>query len=178
MNKDGILNSLDRTYLGSSIPKFVYGFNFELGYKGFEFSADFQGQVGNKIFNAKEVVRPDPYNFEQHVFNRWTGPGTSNTEPKASFGGYNYSISDRFIQDGSFLRLRNITLAYRVPASFAKKFRLNDLRVYLKGTNVYTLTKFTGYTPEIGSFDVLSNGIDNGTYPVTAVYSVGINLTF
>jgi len=177
-NGDGKLNSLDRAYLGSSIPKFVYGFNFELAYKGFEFSADFQGQVGNKIFNGKEVVRPDPYNFEQHVFNRWTGSGTSNTEPRSSFGGYNFSISDRFIQDGSFMRLRNVTLAYRVPESFAKKIKLNDLRIYLKGTNVYTLTKFTGYTPEIGSYDVLSNGIDNGTYPVTAVYSVGINLTF
>ncbi|MFA5816339.1 MAG: TonB-dependent receptor [Bacteroidales bacterium] len=177
-NGDGKLNGLDRTYLGSSIPKFVYGFNFELAYKGFEFSADFQGQTGNKIFNGKEVVRPDPYNFEQHVYNRWTGPGTSNTEPRSSFGGYNFSISDRFVQDGSFMRLRNVTLAYRVPESFAKKFKLNDLRIYLKGTNIYTLTQFTGYTPEIGSYDVLSNGIDHGTYPVTAVYSVGLNLTF
>jgi TonB-linked SusC/RagA family outer membrane protein len=178
MNHDGKINSSDRTYLGSSIPTFIYGFNFELDYKGFEFSADFQGQVGNKIFNGKEVVRPDPYNFEKHVFNRWTGEGTSSTEPRSSFGGYNFSVSDRFIQDGSFLRLRNLTLAYRVPESFAKRFRLTDLRVYLKGSNLFTLTKFTGYTPEIGSFDVLSNGIDNGTYPVTAVYSIGLNLTF
>ena len=177
-NGDGKLNSLDRTYLGSSIPKFVYGFNFELGYKGIEFSADFQGQIGNKIFNGKEVVRPDPYNFEQHVFNRWTGPGTSTTEPRASFGGYNYSISDRFLQDGSFLRLRNLMVSYRVPEAIAKKLKLNDLRIYLKGTNAYTLTRFTGYTPEIGSYDVLSNGIDHGTYPVTAVYSIGLNLTF
>jgi hypothetical protein len=177
-NKDGKLNSLDRTYLGSSIPKFIYGFNFELGYKGFEFSADFQGQVGNKIFNGKEVVRPDPYNFEQHVFDRWTGPGTSTTEPRSSFGGYNFSISDRFLQDGSFLRLRNIMVAYKVPEAFAKKLKLNDLRIYVKGTNAYTLTSFTGYTPEIGSYDVLSNGIDHGTYPVTAVYSIGLNLTF
>jgi TonB-linked SusC/RagA family outer membrane protein len=177
-NGDGKLNSLDRTYLGSSIPKFIYGFNFELAYKGFEFSADFQGQVGNKIFNGKEVVRPDPYNFEQHVFDRWTGPGTSTTEPRSSFGGYNFSISDRFIQDGSFMRLRNIMLTYKVPASVTSRLKLSELRVYLKGTNVYTLTKFTGYTPEIGSYDVLSNGIDYGTYPVTAVYSLGLNLTF
>ncbi len=177
-NGDGKLNSLDRTYLGSSIPKFIYGFNFEMGYKGFGFSADFQGQLGNKIFNGKEVVRPDPYNFEQHVFNRWTGPGTSNIEPRSSFGGYNYSISDRFIQDGSFLRIRNVMLTYTVPESFTKRIKLTALRFYLKGTNAYTLTRFTGYTPEIGSFDVLSNGIDNGTYPVTAVYSIGLNLTF
>ncbi len=177
-NGDGKLNALDRTYLGSSIPKFIYGFNFELSYKSFEFSADFQGQLGNKIFNGKEVVRPDPYNFEQHVFDRWTGPGTSNTEPRSSFGGYNYSISDKFLQDGSFMRLRNIMVTYTVPKALTKKLKLNELRVYLKGTNVYTLTKFTGYTPEIGSYDVLSNGIDYGTYPVTAVYSIGLNLSF
>lgn len=178
VNGDGKLTTADRTYLGSSIPTFVYGFNFELGYKGFEFNADFQGQMGNKIFNGKELVRPDPYNFEQHVFNRWTGPGTSNVEPRSSFGGYNFSVSDRFIQDGSFMRLRNISIAYHFPEKIAKKLKLNDLRIYLKGTNVYTLTKFTGYTPEIGSFDVLSNGIDGGTYPVTAIYSIGLNLTF
>ncbi|MDD4645042.1 MAG: SusC/RagA family TonB-linked outer membrane protein, partial [Bacteroidales bacterium] len=177
-HKDGVINSLDRTYLGSSIPKFVFGFNCELAYKAFEISADFQGQAGNKIFNGKEVVRPDPYNFEQHVFDRWTGEGTSNTEPRASFGGYNYSISDRFIQNGSFLRLRNVTLAYRIPESITRKFKLAELRVYLKATNVFTLTQFTGYTPEIGSYDVLSNGIDYGSYPVTAVYSLGVNLTF
>jgi TonB-linked SusC/RagA family outer membrane protein len=177
-NKDGKLNSLDRTFLGSSIPKFIYGFNFELAFRGLEFSADFQGQVGNKIFNGKEVVRPDPYNFEQHVFDRWTGPGTSTTEPKSSFGGYNFSVSDRFIQDGSFLRLRNIIVSYRIPESIVKRLNINDLRVFLKGTNIYTLTQFTGYTPEIGSYDVLSNGIDHGTYPITAVYSLGVNLIF
>ena len=76
------------------------------------------------------------------------------------------------------MRLRNLSLAYRVPQAFAKKLKLNELRIYIKGTNVYTMTRFTGYTPEIGSYDVLSNGIDNGTYPVTAVYSIGLNLTF
>jgi TonB-linked SusC/RagA family outer membrane protein len=177
-NKDGKLNSLDRTYLGSSIPKVIFGFNFDINWRSFEFSADFQGQAGNKIFNGKEVVRPDPYNFEQHVFNRWTGPGTSNTEPRSSFGGYNYSLSDHFIQDGSFLRLRNVTFTWQVPEKFSKKLHLDVLRVYLKGTNLWTLTRFTGYTPEIGSFDVLSNGIDYGTYPVTAVYAIGLNLTF
>jgi hypothetical protein len=76
------------------------------------------------------------------------------------------------------MRLRNIMLTYKVPASVTSRLKLSELRVYLKGTNVYTLTKFTGYTPEIGSYDVLSNGIDYGTYPVTAVYSLGLNLTF
>lgn len=178
VNNEGRINGLDRTYIGSPIPSFIYGFYFSAEYKGFDFSADFQGQTGNKIFNGKEVVRPDPYNFEKHVMDRWTGPGTSNTEPRPSFGGYNYRPSDRFIQDGSFLRLRNLSLGYTLPTDLTRQFYINKLRIYVKGTNLFTLTKFTGYTPEIGSKDVLSNGIDNGIYPVTAIYSIGLNLIF
>jgi hypothetical protein len=109
---------------------------------------------------------------------RWTGPGTSNTEPRPSFGGYNYTPSDRFIQNGSFLRLRNLSLGYTLPQSISQKLYLQNLRFYVKGTNLFTLTEFTGYTPEIGSSDVLSNGIDNGIYPISAIYSFGMNITF
>jgi TonB-linked SusC/RagA family outer membrane protein len=178
VNRDGKLDGLDRTYIGSPIPKFIFGFNAEVDYKGIDFSFDFQGQTGNKIFNGKEVVRPDPYNFEKHVFNRWTGLGTSNTEPKPSFGGYNFTPSDRFIQDGSFVRMRSVTLGYTLPSSIIKKEIIQQLRVYIKGSNLFTLTKFTGYSPEIGSYDVLSNGIDFGIYPITSTYSFGVNLTF
>ena len=178
VNNDGKIDGNDRTYIGSPIPKFILGFNFEANYKGFDFSFDIQGVYGNKLFNAKEVVRPDPYNWEKHVLGAWTGPGTSNSEPIASYGGNNYLPSDKFIQDGSFTRLRNVTLGYTLPSAITKKIAINELRIYIKGSNIYTLTKFTGYTPEIGSSDVLSNGIDYGTYPVTAVYSFGINLTF
>jgi TonB-linked SusC/RagA family outer membrane protein len=177
VNNDNVLDGKDRTEIGSPIPKFIFGFNIELQYKGFDVSVDLQGQTGNKIFNGKEVVRPDPYNFEKHVFDRWTGEGTSNTEPKPSFGGYNYIPNDHFIQDGSFMRLRNLSIGYTLPESISKRLNLQQLRVYIKGTNLYTLTKFTGYTPEIGSKDVLSNNIDDGIYPVTAVYSIGLNLT-
>ncbi|MDT8373200.1 MAG: TonB-dependent receptor [Bacteroidales bacterium] len=175
---DGILDGRDRTYIGSPIPKFIFGFNGSIEYKGIDFALDFQGQTGNKIFNGKEVVRPDPYNFEKHVFDRWTGPGTSNSEPRPSFGGYNFTPSDRFIQDGSFIRLRSLTLGYTLPASISQKAFMQQLRVYVKGSNLFTLTRFTGYTPEIGSYDVLSNGIDYGAYPITSVYSLGVNLQF
>lgn len=177
-NDDGVINGNDRTYIGSPIPKFIFGFNSEFNFKGFDFSFDLQGQTGNKIFNGKEVVRPDPYNFEKHVMDRWRGEGTSNSEPRPSFGGYNYTPSDRFIQDGSFIRIRTVMLGYTLPSTFSDKIYIQNLRIYIKGSNIFTLTKFTGYTPEIGSSSVLSNGIDNGTYPVTAVYSAGINLTF
>jgi len=175
---DGVLNSDDRTYLGSPIPTFLYGFNIEVAYKAFDLSVDFQGQSGNKIFNAKETVRPDLYNFEKHVFNRWTGEGTSDNEPRASQGGYNFLPSSRFIQDGSFFRLRNITLGYNLPTNVAEKVRMKSARLYVRGTNVFTSTKFNGYSPEVSSGDALNNGIDNSGYPVTAIYSAGLNVTF
>jgi hypothetical protein len=178
VNNDGKIDDKDRTFIGSPIPKFILGLNCEADYLGFDLSFEIQGVYGNKLFNAKEIVRPDPYNWEKHVLGAWTGPGTSNTEPRADYGGSNYLPSDKFVQDGSFTRLRNVTLGYTLPSALTKRISISQLRVYLKGSNIYTLTRFTGYTPEIGSGDVLSNGIDFGTYPVTAVYSFGINLTF
>jgi len=178
VNGDGKIDGMDRTYIGSPTPTFIFGFNFGFEIVGFDLSVNVQGQTGNKIFNAKEVVRPDPYNFESHVFNRWTGPGTSDTEPRPSFGGYNYTPSDHFIQDGSFLRIRNVVLGYTLPSSWSTKFYMQKFRIYVKADNLYTLTKYTGYTPEIGSNDPLGVGIDNGIYPITAVYSIGINLNF
>ena len=124
------------------------------------------------------MVRPDPYNFEAYVFDRWTAEGSTNEVPRPSFGGYNYTPSDFFVQDGSFMRLRNITLGYTLPESLSEKLSLSSVRLYVKGSNIYTLTKYTGYTPEIGGFDVLSNGIDNGVYPISAVYSFGLNIQF
>lgn len=178
MNGDGKIDGNDRTYIGSPIPDFIFGCNFGLEFKGLDFSFNIQGQTGNKIFNAKNFIRPDKYNFETNVLNRWTGPGTSTSEPRASFGGYNYNLSDHFIQDGSFVRLRNIILGYTLPAAWSKKITMQTIRVYVKADNLYTLTKYTGYTPEIGGSDPISNGIDTGIYPITAVFSFGVNLNF
>jgi len=177
-NGDGQINGDDRTFLGSPIPEFVYGFSVDLDYKNWDFSVGFQGQYGNKIFNGKNVVRPDPYNFEQHVWNRWTGEGTSDTEPRPSFGGYNFLPSDRFISDGSYVRLRSLNLGYNLPSAVASKVQMSQARIYLKATNLFTWTGYSGYTPEIGSGNVLSNGIDTGIYPIPRVISIGINTTF
>ncbi len=177
-NKDSKINASDRVAMGSPIPTLIYGFSFQVGYKNFDLSADLQGQRGNVIFNAKEVVRPDPYNFESHVNNYWRGEGTSNTEPRPSFGGYNYNVSDRFIQSASYMRLRSLTLSYSLPKTLAKKIAMNQAKVYLRGTNLFTFSKFTGYTPDFGSSDVLANNMDTGTYPVPKIYSMGLNLTF
>jgi hypothetical protein len=177
-NSDGKINSFDRVFLGSPIPKFIFGISTAFNYHNFDLAIDVQGQTGNKIYNGKEAVRPDLYNFETSVLKRWTGEGTSNDAPRATTGGYNWVTSDRFIQDGSFLRLRSVTLGYTVAEKALQRAKIGKARIYLRGTNLWTLTKYTGYTPEIGSNDVLSSGIDYGAYPITAVYSIGANLTF
>ena len=178
VNGDGVINGDDRTYLGSPIPDLVFGFNFDFEYKGWDLSIGLQGVSGNKIFNGKNVVRPDPYNFEAHVWDRWTGEGTSNTEPRPSFGGYNYLPSDRFIHDGSYLRLRTLALGYTLPNRIVGKIGFSTARLYVRANNLFTLTNYTGYTPEIGSFDVLSNGIDNGVYPIPRIFTTGITTSF
>jgi hypothetical protein len=178
INGDGVINQLDRTNLGSPIPKFIFGFNAGIEFKGIDFSLNISGQAGNKVFNGKEVVRPDPYNFEAHVMDRWTGPGTSDEEPRPTWGGYNFNVSDRFVYDASYIRIRNIVIGYTLPQEWSQKVYMNRLRIYFKADNLYTWSKFTGYTPEIGSGDPIGQQIDNGIYPVTAVYSFGVNLTF
>lgn len=178
INGDGVINGLDRTMIGSPIPDFVFGFNFDFTYKNWDLSIGLQGQYGNEIFNGKNVVRPDPYNFEKHVWNRWTGEGTSNSEPRASFGGYNYLPSDRFIHDGSFLRLRSLVLGYSLPKTWLSHLSVSSARLYFKANNLFTWTSYSGYTPEIGSYDVLSNGIDNGIYPIPRVFALGLTTTF
>jgi TonB-linked SusC/RagA family outer membrane protein len=178
VNKDGILNSADRTNLGSPIPTLLVGLSLNLEYNNFDFTADLQAQAGNKIFNGKEIVRPDPYNFERRYLNFWNGDGTSNTEPRPSNGGVNYEPSSRYIYDGSFLRLRNISLGYSLPQSISSKVGMKTLRAYARVTNLFTSSKFTGYTPEIVSGNPVLNAIDVSTYPIPRIYSVGLNLTF
>jgi TonB-linked SusC/RagA family outer membrane protein len=178
VNGDGKIDGRDRTYIGSPIPTFVFGFSVGFEYRGIDLAIDIQGQTGNKIFNAKEIIRPDQYNYESHVLGAWTGPGTSYTEPVASAGGYNYLPSDHYVQDGSFLRIRDIILGYTLPIKITQNIYVQKLRIYVKADNLFTWTKYSGYTPEIGSFDALSNGVDFGAYPTTSVYSIGLNLNF
>jgi len=177
INNDNKITDADRTYIGSPIPDFVYGLNISASYGNFNLNIDFQGQYGNEIFNVKETIRPDLYNFEQHVWNRWTGEGTSTSEPRATAGGYNFLPSSHYVQDGSFFRLRNVTLGYNLPENLVKKLKAQSINVYASGTNVFTLKKYTGYSPEIlgGPID---NGLDYGTYPTASIYSLGVRFTF
>lgn len=177
-NNDGVINGDDRVNLGSPIPTYLFGISLGANWRGFDVSIDFQGQGGNQIYNLKETVRPGLYNFEQHVYDYWRPERPSNTEPRPTQGGYNFLPSSRFIQDGDFFRLRNITIGYSLPETLLDRLFINRVRVYARGTNVFTITDFTGYSPEVASESAIFNNIDRGTYPVTSVYSLGLDIRF
>lgn len=178
LNGDGKVDfNNDRTFLGSAIPKFLFGFNAGIGFKGFDLSADFQGQTGNKIYNGKAAVRPVLANYEASYLNRWTASNPSNSVPRATPGGDNFNPSSYLLQDGSFLRIRTLTLSYTVPEVLSQKWKMSKVNVYLRATNLFTWTKYTGYSPEVGGSD-LGAGIDLGIYPITRVFAAGINVSF
>jgi len=177
-NGDGIIDAKDRVYLGTYIPKFVYGFGASFNYKQVDLSLDFNGQTGNKIYNGKNAVRPDLYNFEASAAEGWSGEGSTNEIPRPTSGGINYEPSDYYLENGSYLRLRSFAFGYSFNQQWMTKVKIKSARVYVRATNLFTMTAYSGYTPEIGSQDALSSGIDLGVYPLTAIYSVGINLNF
>ncbi len=177
LNNDNVITTADMTYIGSPIPDFMFGMNASVSYKGFSLSFDFQGELGSEIYDGKDAVRAGQYNYQDRIKNAWTGEGSTNSEPRVTAGGVNYSQSDWFVYSGSFLRLRNLTLGYDLPDNLVKKMGMQSANVFLRGTNVLTLTKYPGYSPEIGG-SVSMNGIDTGIYPVTSVYGIGMNVTF
>ncbi|MDX2245928.1 MAG: TonB-dependent receptor [Bacteroidia bacterium] len=178
VDQDGVITTEDRTYLGSPIPNFIYGFDGGIEIFNIDFVAEFNGVSGNKIINSKKMARFGTPNFEATFLDRWTGEGTSNTEPRVTNGGHNFEMSDRFIESGSFFRMRNIQIGYSLPESFIKKLNISQFRVYLSGTNLWTRASYSGYTPEITSSSVISVGIDNGIYPIAKTYLAGVNVSF
>lgn len=177
-NEDGILDGDDRIMLGNSIPGLVYGFNTEVGYKGFRVGLDFQGQTGVDIYNGKQAVRFSLLNYEARFLDHWTPSNPSNENFRAVSGGTNYTPSNYFIEDGSYLRLRTVTLSYSFQQAVLNSVGAQSLKVYVRGTNLFTKTQFSGYSPDLGASSALDGVIDKGVYPITKVYSVGLNLTF
>lgn len=168
----------DRTTIGSPIPDYLFSFNFEVGYKGVDLSASFTGQAGNEIYNAKKQARFGTPNFEESALNRWTGEGSTNSHPRITNGGHNYNVSDYFIEDGSFLKLQSFSLGYTLNSSLTSQLGLKNFRVYANGNNLFTLTGYDGYTPEITSGSVIDSGIDSAFYPFARTISFGVNATF
>ncbi|GLR18077.1 SusC/RagA family TonB-linked outer membrane protein [Portibacter lacus] len=178
INGDGVLDGNDRTIIGNSIPDFVYGFNAQVGYKTITLSADFQGQAGNYIYNGKQAIRFTTLNYEARYNDYWDGEGSTNENFRPSLGGANFQPSSYFVEDGSYLRLRSLTLNYAIPNGILNKMRFSGANVYVRGTNIFTLTKYSGFSPEIGASNAINGAIDTGVYPITRVFSVGLNANF
>lgn len=178
LNNDGIINDKDRTFLGNPNPSFIFALNNSFAWKGFDLSIFLQGVSGNKILNANRIwseAMSIAQNQTTETLGRWTGEGTSNEMPRAVFNDPNKNNrpSDRYIEDGSYLRIKNITLGYTLPRALINKVHLESVRVYATALNLLTITKYTGFDPEVGT-----SGIDNNVYPVTATYSFGVNIGF
>jgi hypothetical protein len=178
-NGDGVLNGDDRVYLGSPIPTLSYSMTAGLEWQGIDFNADVVGASGHKVYNAKETFRFSVFNFEKHVVDRWTPENPSLTEPRITNGGHNFRVSDRFLEDGSFIRLRSITLGYSIPPKLLMKAKLLKLRVYVSGTNVWTNQAYSGYSPEFpNGGNAYEVGFDFGGYPISKSWQGGIEIQF
>lgn len=176
-NGDGVINADDRAVIGSPIPDFIYGFGLNFDYKSFDLSFDFEGMLGNQIYNAKNQTRFGIYNFETTVIDRWDGENTSDYEPELDILAGNYEQSEYYVEDGSYFRLRTLTLGFSLPERWLTPIDVSSVNIYLRATNLFILTKYSGYSPDIGG-SPLSSGIDNGIYPSTNVNSFGINIIF
>jgi TonB-linked SusC/RagA family outer membrane protein len=179
LDGDGAITGDDRTYLGSPIPDLTYSFTGGFDWQGLDFAIDFLGLSGNKVFNAKKTFRFSVYNWEKSFTERWTAENPSQTEPRITNGGHNYRVSDRFIEDGSFFRLRSLSLGYSLPAGLLSKAKISKLRLFVIGNNIWTKQDYSGYSPEFpnGStpFEV---GFDFGGYPVAKSWQGGLEVTF
>ncbi|MCX6300537.1 MAG: TonB-dependent receptor [Bacteroidetes bacterium] len=185
LNGDGIISALDRTIIGNANPKYIFGTNNDFEYKGISLSVFIQGSIGNQVANLNrfrlDALNGNAFNISQAAYDgRWTGEGTSNYYPRAKWtGGYfNTRFSDFLIEDGSFVRLKNVTLGYNFP--MGKQKIIKSAKLFITGTNLFIITKYTGYDPEVNTNynNPLTPGIDNGTYPQVKTYSLGINLKF
>lgn len=178
LNNDGVINDSDRTVIGNPNPSWLFSMNNSLSYKGFELSVFLQGIAGNKIYNANNIDNTGmaaAYNQTTDVLKRWQGEGTSNSMPRAVFGDPNQNtrVSDRFVENGSYLRLKNITLSYTFPKQWLQKAYIENARLSLSCENVATITGYSGFDPEVGI-----NGIDQNRYPISRTFSLGLNFNF
>lgn len=180
---DGSVTPSDRVFLGSAFPKFTGGLNFDLAYKGFDLSIFFQGVYGNKIYNGVYAVlnsnKEGNYSLESYE-NYWRGEGTTNVYPRPSYldRNTNNRVSQRFIEDGSYLRLQTLQLGYTFPGNIVNKVPgLNGLRVYFSGQNLLTLTKYTGFDPDINNEGLFMRAEDGGSYPSPRSLIVGVKVT-
>ena len=179
VNGDGVINEDDRTFIGNPTPDVTFGFNASLEYKNFDVSFFFQGALGNEIFNGTQRRDLRFTNRTTEILNRWTGEGTSNSVPRYTWvdSNNNDRVSDLYIEDGSFVRLKNFQIGYNLPAGLRDKIGAEKFRIFISGENLLTFTKYTGVDPEIGAFGSFDIGIDRAIYPQARTLRFGIGLT-
>jgi len=177
LNVDGLITDKDKKILGSSFPTFTYGLNASLDYAGFDISVFFQGVSGNLIYNCNRVLLEGQVaqatNLSTNMLNSWTVTNPSTTLPRAYGNAANYWASNRFLEDGSYVRLKNAQIGYNLPKKFLAPAKIESCRLYVSGTNLLTFTKYTGYDPEASY-----SGVDRGNYPqaVTILFGVKMDL--
>lgn len=186
VNHDGVINASDKVDLGNGLPKYTFGFNFSLAWKGFDLSANFTGAAGFQIAQSYRDPSSSQANYSRRILKRWTGEGTSNEIPRVTYGDVgNWLFSDLYLQDGDYIRLQNLTMGYDFKKLISWK-GLSKMRLYFQVQNLFTLTKYDGMDPEIGSFngtdgnssDSWVSGVDMGYYPHPRTFIVGLNLAF
>ncbi|MGC9342236.1 MAG: SusC/RagA family TonB-linked outer membrane protein, partial [Bacteroidales bacterium] len=179
-NKDGSISDADRVQIGNPFPDFTGGLNLSAEYRGFDFNMFIYTALGQEIYDATRRYDLNGTNYRSDWLNRWTGEGTSDKYPRVTFTDNNINmktVSDFFVFDGSFVRLRNISIGYSLPNPVTDFLNIKNLRVYVSSENLFTITSYPGYDPEIGG-GVFSNGIDQGIYPQARTFLTGINITF
>lgn len=182
-NGDGVINDDDRVKLGSAIPNFTMGFNASLNYKQFDFNMSLQGSFGAEIVNGMYYTRYSSdmkeWNICSDMLNRWTPDNPESDLPRltSSDPNGNTKFSDRFVEDGTYVRISNMQIGYTIPSRISKKIKVERFRVYVSSNNLHTFTGYSGYDPEIGG-ENLSAGVDVSNYPIPRSFSLGCNVQF
>ncbi|MGZ9674967.1 SusC/RagA family TonB-linked outer membrane protein [Flavobacterium sp. GNP001] len=177
-NGNGSIGDDDRQFLGTNIPKYTYGLTLNFDYKNFDLMIFSQGAAGNKIFQGLRRLDVGNANYQTSALGRWTGEGTSNTYPRLTNNDSNNNfgrMSDFYLEKGDYLRLKLIQLGYSLPTKAISKIGASKLRFYVNAENLFTITKYTGYDPEIGGGVF---GIDKGIYPQARTFMLGANVQF
>ena len=178
LNNDGVINEDDRTILGSPTPSWTFSMNNRFEFYGVDIEVYLQGAAGNKIYNGNRATLEAmsvAQNQMTTVLDRWRPDNHSNTMPRAVFSDPNKNnrVSDRFLEDGDYLRLKSITIGYTLPKHLTKKALMEEVRFSISGQNLYTFTRYTGLDPEVGG-----SGIDSNVYPLTRNFTFGLNIMF
>ena len=178
VNGDGKITPEDRTMIGDPTPDVTYGLSLGVSYKNWDLSIEMMGQGGNQIYRTWDNYNFAQFNYMEQRLDRWHGEGTSNSQPLLNTKhAINRENSEYYVESGRFFRIRNLQLAYSFDKALISKIRLQALKMYFNVQNLKTWKHNTGYTPELGG-SAIAFGVDNGSYPVPAIYTFGINLTF